>query len=146
MNMIGEGSNDAGGPRREIFEEICDEIVNKLGLLVPTANNLDNVGDERDKFGPNAVNNSQYDEHLLYAFGMLLGTAMVSADCLPISLPTIFWKLLQYREADWQDYPTFGFNQAQSLEYVQGLSKTDLDALESKLVFALGDGSYLCWL
>lgn len=53
MKFDGEGSTDAGGPYRECFSNLCQELMGVLPLFVRTPNNTHAVGEGRDQFVPN---------------------------------------------------------------------------------------------
>merc|ERR1719362_1182539 len=57
VKLVGEGVNDYSGPYREVFTDVTREIVNicktgntSLGILEPSPNNFNDVGDNRNLF------------------------------------------------------------------------------------------------
>ena len=91
IELIGEGSIDAGGPRREYLDHLAEEVVNKLKLFIPSPNNKHNVGEERDKYVPNPVANSYADLENFYKFGILLGCTLKVNDVLNMNIhPSLF--------------------------------------------------------
>lgn len=51
VKLLGEGADDAGGVFDAIVTEMCDELLNgSVPLLIPTPNNLNDVGYNRDRF------------------------------------------------------------------------------------------------
>ena len=52
--MAGFGSHDAGGPYRESFSLVCQDLQSqRTKLFIPSPNNLQNVGSMRDAWIPN---------------------------------------------------------------------------------------------
>ncbi|KAH9257832.1 hypothetical protein BASA81_003851 [Batrachochytrium salamandrivorans] len=105
VKLIGEGVDDYGGPYRQVFEAICDELQNDsepdsagsclLPLLLPCPNRLHSVGDfGRDKF---VLNCSADTPSLLRRFeflGKLIGTAMRHGLQLGFHFPEFVWRQL----------------------------------------------------
>lgn len=84
---------DAGGPYREGLTNMCTEIESEaLPLLVKTANNRNNHGENRDCFIPNPSSNNPTHMDLFKFFGHLLGFAIRTMSALPLHFPPIFWK------------------------------------------------------
>jgi len=107
LKLVGEGVDDYGGPYRQAFEVICDELQNDtewpdarhraclLPLFIPCPNRYSAVGDVgRDKF---TLNPSARSPSLLRRFeflGKLIGTAVRHGLLLGLDLPQMFWRKL----------------------------------------------------
>jgi hypothetical protein len=95
VTLIGEHSQDAGGPYREAFDTFCEELQSEwLPLLLRCPNGISGVGNNR---GCWILNSSSITAtHLeMFAFvGKLLGIAIRSKEYLALNLPSIIWKLI----------------------------------------------------
>ena len=71
---------------------MCKEVIDKLKLFIPSPNNRQNTGDERDKWVPNPKANSVTDFDNFYRLGMVLAFCWKIRECLEVNLPSIFWQ------------------------------------------------------
>lgn len=108
VKLIGEGVDDYGGPYRQVFEAICDELQNDtewegnakpqaclLPLLIPCPNRYHSVGDfGRDKFVLNCSANSPSLLRRFEFLGKLMGTALRHGLQLRFDFPELFWRQL----------------------------------------------------
>lgn len=95
VNYRGEASTDAGGPYNEVISNMCDELQSSfLTLLIPTPNNLHNMGENRDCWIINPSATSKSDRDLFLFVGKLFGVAIRTQNNLNLSLPPLFWKRL----------------------------------------------------
>ena len=93
VNYRGEASIDAGGPYNESMSNMCDELQsNFLRLLVPTQNNVHNIGENREAWIINPSATSDIDYMLFNFLGKLMGAAIRTQNNLNLSLPPLFWK------------------------------------------------------
>ena len=95
--LIGEHSHDAGGPYRETFAEMAQELESPaLPLLLPTPNGLGNVGANRERWllHPHAAEASATQRAMLELLGRLMGFALRNEEFLPLSLAPLTWKIL----------------------------------------------------
>lgn len=94
--MRGEGSIDAGGPYRDSISNLTEELydVKALPLLIPTQNNKNNHGFNRDCWTINPA--STRPKHLeMYKFlGALMGMAFKSGTVIDLKFPPLIWKNL----------------------------------------------------
>lgn len=117
-----------------------EESLRTLCLLVPSANNEQSVGEERDKVVPNGKATSVVDDVNFYKIGMLLGLSLIHYDCLPFKLPSVFWKYVLGLPINWKDYESVSINQVNSLKSIEGMNESELDALEEPLIVYLSGG------
>ncbi|KRX01353.1 HECT-domain-containing protein [Pseudocohnilembus persalinus] len=109
IKLQGERAQGLSGPYRQFFSDISDELQPKqqgerqLGLLIPTPNNVFNLGDYRDKFMINPEAQSQYQLELLQFLGILMGTCLRTGVHLTLDLPKVFWKQMTNQEIEFQD-------------------------------------------
>lgn len=106
VKLIGEGVDDYGGPYRQVFEAICDELQNDsepdiagggclLPLLLPCPNRLHSVGDfGRDKFVLNCAADTPSLLRRFEFLGKLIGTAMRHGLQLGFHFPELVWRQL----------------------------------------------------
>ena len=93
VNYRGEASIDAGGPYNESMSNMCDELQSSfLRLLVPTQNNVHNIGENRESWIINPAATTEIDYLLLNFLGKLMGAAIRTQNNLNLSLPPLFWK------------------------------------------------------
>ena len=125
--LKGEGATDAGGPYNEVISTICDELQSRfLPLLVPTQNNLHNVGDSRDSWMPNPHANSKLHLALFTFFGKMLGVAIRTQNNLNLSLPPLFWKRLVMEEVYPSDLKSVDEITHQMLDILRHLEANDI--------------------
>jgi len=126
---------------------MCDEIESdSLPLLIKTANNRNNHGENRDCFIPNP--SSKNPTHLeMYKFlGHLLGYAIRTLCPLPLHFPPIFWKQLindELSERDLKGFDTYSWQIIEDLKkQSKKLSEDEFDAVvEEVFVTRLSDAS-----
>ena len=127
VNFRGEASTDAGGPYNESISNMCDEIQSSyLRLLVPSQNNTQNIGENRDSWviNPSATDKIDYD---LFTFlGKLMGTAIRTQNNLNLSLPPIFWKRLIRDPINVRDLRGMDVCAVQILEILQNPEANEL--------------------
>lgn len=95
VKFIGEAALDDGGLFRESITELCSELQSSaLELFIPSANQSNKMGENRDKWVLNPQATS--DMHLkMYEFvGSLFGMCVRSGILLNLDLAPIFWKTL----------------------------------------------------
>jgi len=106
VKFVGEGVDDYGGPYRQVFEQVVDELQDDqewpdsrraclLPLLVPCPNRYNVMGDVgRDKF---VFNPAPAGGSILRRFeflGKLVGTACRHGLKMGLDLPSLFWRRL----------------------------------------------------
>ena len=91
--FVGEGSYDAGGPYRESLTNLVDELHSTcLPLLIPTQNNKNNHGLNRDCWTINPSSNSPSHLEMYKFLGALIGMAFRAGHVIDLKLPSMFWK------------------------------------------------------
>lgn len=147
-----EGVDDYGGPYREIFQQVCDELqcieshsaslggagpaatatsengplICYLPLLHPTPNWGSDVGDCDEKykyiFHPSA--NSPLKLDLFKFLGELTGVAIRSKITLDLAFPSFIWKLLVRESVTELDIKSFDLATANFITHLGNLSKS----------------------
>jgi hypothetical protein len=95
--LEGEGSQDLGGPYRDVMENLCKELKSDhLPLFELCANGKDEIGENRDAYIPAEMSaNERYrkSQIKMYEFlGQLFGLAIRSLGYLNLSLAPFVWK------------------------------------------------------
>ncbi|TNV74071.1 hypothetical protein FGO68_gene5475 [Halteria grandinella] len=155
VEFKGEGSIDAGGPYRETLTNICKELMSGvLPLLIPTPNNKNNHGQNRESWMLNPSSTTQVHLQLFKYFGLFLGMAIRSQQALPLDLAPIFWKLLtdetgpnfqsdSENEMDLKQFDTFSWQVIQDLrQNSKDVSEEDFEyAVDENFVTLLSNGA-----
>jgi len=102
-----EGVEDYGGPYREVFEQIVDELQSDslivgrkaserclLPLLIPCSNRGSQVGSNQDKFLLSTAHSSPLYLELMQFFGKLTGTAVRQNLNLGLDFSALQWRSL----------------------------------------------------
>lgn len=101
VDLVGENAVDQGGPYREIFTAVANELMSPTGVLllfVRTANARGAIGSGRDIFVPNPAARDTR------ALSRLMGAAILPGGALlALSLPSLLWKGLLGEEGDETD-------------------------------------------
>lgn len=146
--FVGEGSTDAGGPYREVFSNVCSEIVNgETTLFIPTPNNANNVGTHRECFTVNPSATSKFELQAFRAFGILIALCLRGNEELDLSLCSMFWKCLVSEPVTKDDLNAADCMVVQSLERMRRIEEegvtADLfgDVVDEYWTTHLSDGS-----
>jgi len=95
--FVGEHSQDAGGPYRQTFSTMAQELETpSLPLLLPTPNGIGKIGRTRERWllHPRAADASATQRDMLGFVGKLMGFALRNEEFLPLSLAPLTWKAL----------------------------------------------------
>ena len=91
--FYGEGSQDAGGPYREILTNLIAELYTPhLPLLIPTKNQKSDHGSGRDLWTLNPASTSPTHLEMYKFLGALIGLAVRAGHVIDIKFPAIIWK------------------------------------------------------
>jgi hypothetical protein len=93
----GEHVVGAGGPYRQFFTDIGKELqdpISNCPLLVPSANNRSNVGNNRDGFVLNPSATSALHLEMFEFLGVLFGCAIRTGVKFPLNFTSFTWKLM----------------------------------------------------
>lgn len=115
--FAGEGSQDYGGPFREMMSNVAKEVQSvALPLMVKTPNNRNEHGDFRDCWTVNASSNTPTHESLFNLLGNFIGFCARTKSPMDFSFPPIFWKRLLDSELTIKDLKDFDKFSSQILE------------------------------
>lgn len=101
----GEGASDMGGPYRDLFSNISEELQSDyLDLFIKTPNNKNDIGNLRDKYIPNPSAKSSSHQELYYFLGCLIASAIASGQMLSLNLHPIVWKMMLNRKINFSEF------------------------------------------
>jgi hypothetical protein len=130
VNFSGEGSDDYGGPYREVFSHVCSELESDvLPLLIPVPNKKSETGENRDCF---IFDPRRKDEDLKYYrfIGQLMGIALRCSITLSLRLPSFFWKFLLGEPFDRDDLLAFDAQMVMSADSILACNEEEYDSFE----------------
>ena len=111
VKFSGEGSDDYGGPFRDMITNLANELQSHaLPLLVKTANNRNSHGENRDCWTINGSSTSPTHIQLFKTLGYFLGFSARTKAPLDLNLAPSFWKKLlgvPLVEDDLKDFDTY---------------------------------------
>lgn len=105
--FAGERAQDAGGPFREVWSAMIEDLVSPRGylpLVRPSPNAIDNTGIRSEAFiiNPDA-SISPVQLNMLVFLGKLMGCAMRSKNFLDITLAPFVWQLIAHEDVIFED-------------------------------------------
>ena len=140
VGFRGEASTDAGGPYNETISNMCDELQSSyLRLLVPSQNNMHDIGENRDSWVINPLATRDNDYSLFTFLGKLMGTAIRTQNNLNLSLPPIFWKRILREPVHVKELREIDICLVQILEILQNPEANELNAESFALAY---DGNF----
>ncbi|CAG9330078.1 unnamed protein product [Blepharisma stoltei] len=105
-----EGIQDDAGKYNELLTELSKELQSPLlPLLIPSQNNVLNVGNGRDNWMINPTSTLPAHMHLFTTLGKFFGSAIRTKLRLRLSLPVIVFKHLLYENVTTEDLRDFDF-------------------------------------
>ncbi len=104
VNLRGENATDAGGPAREIFTLMFEDLMSKsLDLFIPTPNQQASSGLGRDLWTINPCANTIYHLDCFEFIGKVFAYSIISKVYCPINIPNFVWKLIMKNELQPED-------------------------------------------
>eukprot|EP01129_Flabellula_baltica_P002653 TRINITY_DN1246_c0_g1_i2.p1 TRINITY_DN1246_c0_g1~~TRINITY_DN1246_c0_g1_i2.p1 ORF type:complete len:3131 (-),score=718.92 TRINITY_DN1246_c0_g1_i2:9-8252(-) len=127
VTFANEGVYDYGGPYREVFIQCCEELQTPglLPFLLPSPNQRSGVGQEQEKFIVNPALNSQNSLEQYQFLGRIIGMAIRGEICLPLNLPSLFWKRIVGDEVERKDIEKVDYSFAQFLSDLKNTKEED---------------------
>ena len=102
---LGEGAIDGGGPYREVWTNLAEDLMSSyLPLLVPSPNQRTRTGENQEKWALNPLCNSAVQLQMLGFLGKLMGMAIRSHNYLEIELSQVCWKLIAGEHVSMRDF------------------------------------------
>eukprot|EP00931_Biecheleriopsis_adriatica_P036441 TRINITY_DN20995_c0_g1_i4.p1 TRINITY_DN20995_c0_g1~~TRINITY_DN20995_c0_g1_i4.p1 ORF type:complete len:4051 (+),score=916.23 TRINITY_DN20995_c0_g1_i4:977-12154(+) len=136
---VGEDGIDQGGLYRDFFDAVGSELMSEyLPILVPSANQLTNSGEDRDCWVLNPdlqVEAESPGANMLRFLGRLMGTCLLRGDILPLHLSEATWKGLADEDLGIEDLEAFDVSAARAVEMLRDLAAAgiDRDSFDSSL-------------
>lgn len=132
--LMGEGSQDVGGPFREMMSNVAAELQSgALPLLVKTPNNRNDHGARRECWTVNAAATTPTHAELYRLLGHFLGYAARTKSAIDFNFPPYIWKRLLGVQTDMSDLKDFDKFTYQVLEETKENAATykaeDFDAV-----------------
>lgn len=121
----GEGASDMGGPYRDLFSNISEELQSDyLDLFIKTPNNKNDIGNLRDKFIPNPSSKSTIHQESYYFLGCLIASAIASGQLLSLNLHPLVWKMMLNRKVNFNEFDSIDKH---FCKIMSDLEKCDVD-------------------
>eukprot|EP00930_Biecheleria_cincta_P039309 TRINITY_DN27031_c0_g1_i1.p1 TRINITY_DN27031_c0_g1~~TRINITY_DN27031_c0_g1_i1.p1 ORF type:complete len:3944 (-),score=741.61 TRINITY_DN27031_c0_g1_i1:404-12178(-) len=137
----GEDGVDQGGLYRDFFDAIVLELMSPhLPVLVPSANQITNSGEQRDCWVLNPglqVAAGSPGERMLRFLGRLMGVCLLRGDVLPLHLSQVSWKLMAGESLEVKDLEAMDVNAARTVEMMRDLAAFGID--QDSFSASLGD-------
>jgi hypothetical protein len=104
VNLLGEGAIDGGGPSRQIYTDVFEDLFStQLELFIPTPNNISKAGSDRDKWTINPSANNEKQLEMFSFIGKLLAFSILSKNYAPVYLPSFIWKQILNVDLEYSD-------------------------------------------
>jgi hypothetical protein len=142
IEFKGEGGIDAGGLRREFLTQMAEELESpSLSLLIPTANNKNLQGNNREKWTINPSPPSVKQADAYRFLGRLIGSCIISDQVLPLDLPSLVWKKLLGQPVDAADLMMVDTVCVNCLDSIKALDNVSFDeAIDLTFTTVLSNG------
>jgi len=145
VSFQGEQVVGEGGPFRQIFSDLATELQDpsntQTGLLHPTPNQSNKIGNDRDKFclrpGANTAQHLAYFEFM----GVLFGCCLRTGVRFPVDLATATWKSLLHEDLTLTDLYALDQASMESLHFIRGADAETLEAMQQPFTTKLSDGT-----
>eukprot|EP01012_Entosiphon_sulcatum_P008571 TRINITY_DN14699_c0_g1_i1.p1 TRINITY_DN14699_c0_g1~~TRINITY_DN14699_c0_g1_i1.p1 ORF type:complete len:4388 (+),score=508.78 TRINITY_DN14699_c0_g1_i1:36-13199(+) len=116
--FAGEGADDVGGPYRQCLADICTELMSDAApLFIPTANQMHNIGEHRDRFLPNPSASQPVHLRMFQFIGRLMAGCLRGNEPLPLALSSIVWKAVLGESPTLDDLELLDKTLVQSLRF-----------------------------
>jgi len=123
-----EGAIDAGGPYRECFSTMANELHSGNHLLSLCPNGKFNIGQNRDKFLPRPSFNTAHHLELYRFLGVLMGIVLRTKGNLVLNFPTMIWKALVNDTPTLQDLEAIDGTALRAVESIRNIDQSGVDA------------------
>lgn len=129
--FAGERAQDAGGPYRELWSTMCQELMSHtLPLMKLSANASSSVGSDRDTWVLNPDANSAEQLQMFEFLGKLMGSAARSGHYMDLYLSPMVWKLIAGEEVGLEDYKSVDSLTVSLLEGLRSAELSEMDFME----------------
>lgn len=148
-----QAGTDAQGLKRELINYLSLQIIDPdFGLFVPSPNQRQNIGAERNKLVPNPKALGLEQMRNFYMVGQFLALAFRIRDNISLDLPSIFWKFLISKiwfafvnildhSVEWSDVKSMDLSTHKCLEDIEKMDPENLEYLDQNFTIYLPDSS-----
>mmetsp|Transcript_36420 Transcript_36420/g.57101 ORF Transcript_36420/g.57101 Transcript_36420/m.57101 type:complete len:494 (-) Transcript_36420:89-1570(-) len=130
LEFKGEGVTDNGGPYREVFGHVVDELQSATSLLRPCPNFTEKSGQNRELWVVNWEKKSVSDLDLFAFLGQILGLAQRAEVVVGWLLEPLFWKGLVGEEGGKADIEAVDVRTVEAWEMLLKQTKENYEAVE----------------
>jgi len=123
-----EGAIDAGGPYREVFSAIANELHSPNHLLALCPNGKFNIGQNRDKFLPKPSLHHAHDLELYKFLGVLIGITLRTKGNMVLNFPSMIWKAIINETPTIQDLEAIDSTALRAIDSIRKIDETGVDA------------------
>ncbi|GMF37079.1 unnamed protein product [Phytophthora fragariaefolia] len=122
-NVVGEG-----GPYRQLFNDISNELLSSgNSLFIPTQNNVMKAGEFRERFMPKPSSTSKELLQMFEFVGILMGCCLRTGVRLNLRLAPLVWKMLVKQNLVLADLESVDHSMCESLKFLEELASTPND-------------------
>jgi len=130
----GEGASDMGGPYRDLFSNISEEMHSDyLDLFIRTPNNKNEIGNFRDKFIPKPSSKSTIHQECYFFISCLIASAIASGQLMSLNLHPLVWKMMLNRKVTFNEFDSIDKH---FCKIMSDLEKCDMDKIITEEEFA----------
>lgn len=135
-----EPGQDSGGLFRDFLDTVADELMSEqLPVLIPTPNQLEDTGENRETFLLNAaldISPNSPGCRMLHFLGRLMGVCLRRGDVLPLCLSQVVWKGLLEEDLGLEDLESFDCAAANGVRQLSNLATVGIDAVAFQSSFS----------
>ncbi|GMF13998.1 unnamed protein product [Phytophthora lilii] len=140
-NVVGEG-----GPYRQLFNDISNELLSSGNpLFIPTQNNVMKAGEFRERYMPKPSSTSKEMLQMFEFVGILMGCCLRTGVRLNLRLAPLVWKMLVKQNLVLTDLESVDHSLCESLKFLEELSSVPGDdpneVLYDSFTTTLSDGT-----
>ena len=140
VELIGEGATDAGGPARDLFTQMCMEIMhNSTGLFVITPNKRNMIGPNQEVLIPNSNSYSSIKQQMFIYSGLLIAIAFVSRIPQPFRFADFVWAYFTGKNLTIEDIYSVDTLFEKLMKEIENGEIDDIEAEKRGLTFTVMD-------
>jgi len=140
VELLGEGAADAGGPARDVFSQMCLEIMHPATkLFSETPNKKTGLGNNQDVLIPNSHSIGSDFELMFKYSGVLLAISYVSTLPQPFTFASFIWGYFTGKKICIEDIYSIDYSFQQLIESIESPLLTESDLSRLSLSFSCHD-------
>ena len=139
VDLIGEGATDVGGPGRDLFTEVCMELMNpSIGLFIMNPNKrVNNPNTNQELLIPNPTPLTSQTEREYFYAGVLISLCYVSKLPEPFKFARFVWNYLTNRPVVIDDIYAVDLQFMQLMTSIENSEKTITSPDQFATIFPL---------